>query len=338
MVDATGDVVTAFRLMNYLYAAALALTLCLLMDHYAAPAAVKTVAILNVFASVAFAKFFTFYPVLVDLGALALLTLAVWLIVRGRSVAAAITCVLAVLAREFAVAALAFGVHHDLRTGRRWWTVAATYLPAAVAFLGLRWLVAQAWADREGGEMLTAERFATNLRLWEDPVFGAFFLYFLLTVAGGVSMFVCARIGPALPRLRREPEWVTFSGVILAAAVVGDADIWRYLAYLAPVLIVLFVWCADSVPVGGLWWMSTAALVSLATVVTQRPLQGMDVPSYFLDWFPYYIQKGNVPFEPIVSLWPVWAWRLLATAGLFWLLTIVPETRPRSIAAARPVV
>jgi hypothetical protein len=109
-----------------------------------------------------------------------------------------------------------------------------------VAFVGLRRLVAQEWAAREGGELFTVDRMVSNLALWQDPVFATLFLYFLLTVAGGVSMLVFARFGAALPRLRREPEWLTFAAVIVAAAVVGDADIWRYIAYLAPVLIVLF--------------------------------------------------------------------------------------------------
>jgi hypothetical protein len=246
-VGATGEVVSAFRLMNYLYAAVFALALCLLMDAYGAAGRVKALAIGNVFASVAFSKFFAFYPVLVDLGALALLALALWLIIRGHRPAAAAACLLAVLAREFAVAALAFGIHRDLRTGGRWSRVAMTYAPAAAAFIGLRWLVAERWATREGGEMLTAARLASNLRLWEDPLFAALFLYFLLTVAGGVSMFVFARAASTLPRLRQEPEWVTFAAVILCAAAVGDADIWRYISYLAPALVVMFVWCADGI-------------------------------------------------------------------------------------------
>jgi hypothetical protein len=81
-------------------------------------------------------------------------------------------------------------------------------------------------------------------------------------------------------------------------------------------------------------WVPAAVFVTVATIVTQRPHQAMDIPAYFRDWFPYYIQKGNVPFEPIVPLWPVWGWRLIATAVVFWVLTIAPQAQPQRRASS----
>jgi hypothetical protein len=62
-------------------------------------------------------------------------------------------------------------------------------------------------------------------------------------------------------------------------------------------------------------WM-LALIVCIATLLTQRPLQRMNTATYFRDWFPYYIVRGDVPPEPTTSLYDVWRWRLLGTAAL----------------------
>src|SRR5882672_1962847 len=59
-----------------------------------------------------------------------------------------------------------------------------------------------------------------------------------------------------------------------------------------------------------------ALIVCIATLLTQRPLQRMNTATYFRDWFPYYIVRGDVPPEPTTSLYDVWRWRLLGTAAL----------------------
>ena len=103
----------------------------------------------------------------------------------------------------------------------------------------------------------------------------------------------------------------------------GDADLWRYLAYLLPAAAVLFAVCARQAALPRRHWVA-AAIVCIATIVTQRPLQSVDLSAYFLDWFPYYIRQGeNVPLPTLPSLWPVWGWRFLMTAGLLWLLAVL---------------
>jgi hypothetical protein len=115
---------------------------------------------------------------------------------------------------------------------------------------------------------------------------------------------------------------------VLAAAAMGDADLWRYLAYLLPAAVVLFAVCARQAALPRRQ-MVAAAIVCVATILTQRPFQAIDVSAYFLDWFPYYIQQGeNVPLATLPALWPVWGWRFLMAAGLLWLLAAfspIPE-------------
>ena len=55
--------------------------------------------------------------------------------------------------------------------------------------------------------------------------------------------------------------------------------------------------------------------VTLATLVTQRPWQAMDVASYFRDWFPYFLVV-ETPGTAAATLWPLWTWRFAATGVL----------------------
>jgi len=314
------DPVGAFRAMNYLYIGVLCFSVCLLFDRYSRDTAAKVLLVLNLFVSIAIAKYVAFYPVLIDAGAYAVILLAIYFIVTGPRLAAAIVVAVAVLAREFSIAAIALGVVRDLRRRVPVHVMAITYAPALVIYFVWRSHVTQKFAGHS--EPLGYARLISNLHLWQDPFFAALFVYFALTVFGGVSLFVMARCGVALRHCLREPEWAVYSALVLAAAAFGDADLWRYLAYLLPAAVVLFAVCARE---GALprRHMVTAAIVCVATILTQRPFQPVDLSAYFLDWFPYYIRKGeSLPFLTTVpSLWPVWGWRFLAVTGLLWLLS-----------------
>ena len=324
--------VTAFRLMNFLYTGVLCFAVCLLFDRYSSDTAAKILLVVNLFVSIALVKYVAFYPVLIDAGASALVLLAIYFIVSGPRLAAGVVVAASTLAREFALAAIAFGVVRDLRRRVPLWIVASTYAPAIVVWLGWRAVVAQRWTS-EGREPLGYSGLLSNLEYWRDPFFAALFVYFTLTVFGGVSLFVIARFGAALKQCLREPEWAVYSGLVLVVAAMGDADMWRYLAYLLPAAVVLFAVCARQAAPP---WRKVlaAAIVCVATIVTQRPFAPMDVTAYFLDWFPYYIQQGeNVPLASLPALWPVWGWRFLMTAGLLWLLAVsapLPEANGRT--------
>jgi hypothetical protein len=112
---------------------------------------------------------------------------------------------------------------------------------------------------------------------------------------------------------------------VIAPALLGSADIWRYLAYLLPAVAVLFAICArDQV---SRRWMA-ALIICAATVVTQRPLQTLDLTAYFRDWYPYYVYRGGVPPQAMhPELWPLWAWRFMIAAVFFGLLAAVPALR-----------
>ena len=324
------DPVAAFRAMNFVYVGLLCLAVCFLFDRYSSDAAAKSLLVLNLFASIAVAKYVAFYPVLIDAGAIAIVTLAMYFMVAGPRAAAAVAVVAAVLAREFAIATVAFGVVRDLRRRVPVWIVAATYAPAIVVFFVWRGHVTQKFAGNSAPNGLSA--LVGNLELWRDPFFAALFVYFTLTVFGGISLFVIARCGAALRHCVREPEWAVYSALVLAAAAMGDADLWRYLAYLLPAAAVLFAVCARQAAFSRWHMVAAAAIVCVATFVTQRPLQAVDLSAYFLDWFPYYIRQGeNVPLPTLPSLWPLWGWRFLMVTGLLWLLAVLapqPEVAP----------
>ena len=144
--------IPAFRAMNFFYAGALALFVCLLFDRYSGSASAKILLIANLSVSIPLAKSVAYYPALLDLGACGVVLLAVFLIVSGRRVGAAVAVAAAALAREFAIALVPFGVIRDLRQRVPVAVVVATYAPAVVVFLGWRALV-HGWYDGQPGPL-----------------------------------------------------------------------------------------------------------------------------------------------------------------------------------------
>ncbi|MEQ1895988.1 MAG: hypothetical protein ABL971_01215 [Vicinamibacterales bacterium] len=298
--------VAAFQVMNVFYVAWLTFVLCALLDHYGSTPWSKAWFVTNLSACIATSKFPAFYPVLVDAGAYAIITTAAYCAVRGWRGAAAIACVAAVLSREFGIAVVLFGLARDLRLRSPILVSLSTYLPAVVVFFGWRTIVAAHWP--EGG--VDAGRLLVGLSLWQDRAFVAFFAYFALTVFGGVSLLVWSRARSAFAFLRSESEWLAFGLIVTGLAAAGNADIWRYLAFLLPLCAVLYACVAGGVgrePDAGV-----AGLMLLMTVLTQWPFGAVDLSTYFRDWFPYYVVVRNVPVEPIPILWPVWYLRFVA--------------------------
>jgi hypothetical protein len=305
------DPVAAFELMNVVYAGLLGIALAFILDEYAARLSAKVFFVATVGVSVATAQMLAYYPTLIDLGAYAATAAAVLCIVRGPGAWTALTCVLAVLSREFGIAVVIFGVCREARFGVRPVRVVTVYAPAVIAFAALRFAV---WRTNPVGastDLVTTATLLDNLQLWRDPFFAALFLYFLVTVLGGVTVILISRMDQCARILRREYEWLVFAVLVLAASAAGSADIWRYLAFLAPIAAMLFA------RVEATWsGVRRGALFSLAGVltwVTQRPFVGMDLGRYFSEWFPYYSVLGDVPAGVSVDLWPGWGWRLLVT-------------------------
>ncbi|HEV8396021.1 MAG TPA: hypothetical protein VGQ37_17195, partial [Vicinamibacterales bacterium] len=288
-----GNAVAAFQLMNVIYSALFAVGLALLLDAYGARPVARLFFVATAAVSIATAQMMAFYPVLIDLGAYAAMTFAIVLVLRGSSLAAAIACVVAVLSREFGIAVVAFGLVRGVRQRVPWLRLLATYAPACAVFVLLRVVIS--WADPRDAslELVTAERLAGNLRFWQDPLFAGLFLYFLVTVLGGVSLALASRPGACLRVLWNEPEWLAFTGLVLAATAVGSADLWRYLGFLTPVMAVLFA----RLEAGWSGWRRPVLLAQSvgATWLTQRPFGAMDLGRYFRDWFPYYVVIDQLP-------------------------------------------
>ena len=320
--------VAAFAVMNLVFAAILSLAVCRLFARYNPDAGARALLVVNLFLCIATAKYAAFYPVLVDMGALAVMTVAIAAIVSGHRVVAAVALVGAVTAREFGLAAVVFLLLRDLRQRTPLRATLATAAPAVAALIALRLLVTRVFED--DAAPLTVARLVTNLQLWHEPVFAGLFAYFAVTVFGGVSLFA-AGAAPAILRLwRREWEWAAYVALIGGAAAAGDADIWRYLAYLLPAAVAGF----------GVAWRELAsgtrravagALVLVATCVTQRPWERIDLVAYFRDWFPYYLHTGGAPIEDPPSMWPLWGWRLLMAAGLLWAMSAVAAPAPSTV-------
>ncbi len=317
------DVISAFQVMNVLYAAALYFFLCLLLDLYDVAPVYKAYFVGTVALCIATAKMFAFYPTVIDLGALAALSGATYVVLTRDGWAAGAAALLAVFARELGIALAFFGLHRELRQGRGVTRALLTYAPALIAmFLIRQWASATNLGDRDRALLATRD-FIANLALWQDPGFVVFFFYFLLTLIGGVTLLLAVKPGWCARRLRATPELATFAAVILAATAVGNTDIWRYLAFLLPVITILYAgYVRDHQP--GAVVLSAALLFTLAT---QQPFSQMDMTRYFRDWFPAYVARTD---DVTPTFWSTWRLRMMLTAAAAVTLGIIQWTSARS--------
>jgi len=320
----TGSAAQAFDVANYFFTGLLAFLFSALMEWYGASSLARWIAIVCISASNAY-RLPAYYPVLIDLGGHAMMALAIWFIVAGPRWAAGAATVAAVLSREYAPVVLVFGAWRDRRLHVPLTTIAATYLPAALVYVIVRMFV-DARSTAEGN---TLQTFIRNMGLWTGPLFPAFYLYFLLTIAGGVSLVLAAQPQRWWGVIREEPEWLGFAvPIILVTALVG-IDIWRYLTALTPLIVVLFARCSQA-------WRPRQAMVLMSAVVvltlaTQMPFQGMDLTRYFTEWFPYYAWTNSAPGDVTRSmLWPGWTWRFVAVSLALCALIVYANGRARS--------
>ena len=318
------DPIASFRAINFLFTGLLGLLVADLCRRYGASRATAAVLVVNLGLCIATAKMFAFYPTLVDLGAYLFMMAGAWAIVSNRRLLIVVACVVAVLSREFAAVLVLFGLLRDLRLRRRVVVSVATYAPVVAAIVVGRWLAAQyVTADETAGMLATRTLAASllgNLTWWRDPQYAAFWLYFACTLFGGVTLALVTSLRTWLVCLRREPEWLGIVVPIAAVTAVGYTDMWRYLAFVLPAIPVLWVWCVSPLPPARARRLFVA--VTAATLVTQRPWQAMDVPSYFRDWFPYFLVVEERATAP-ATLWPLWSYRmavaLLLAVTIVWL-------------------
>ena len=304
----TRDVIRTFQAMNFVWTALLALVLCAILDQYVVSSVHKLIFIANVFATVAVAKMFVFYPVLIDVGAYFWISLAVYAIVRGGRPLIVITLVLAVLARELGLMVALAGIHRDLRRRVPLITTAATYLPAIVGFFALRrWVLTS--SDRRGAVLDWGDVLTNSLDLI-NPVFVVFFAYFALTVFGGLSLLlICFGLRRRL-NAWREPEWLTLTGAVFGVTLFGSLDVWRYLAYALPAVAILYAQGP-----GQYDWRIALPWTAAVTAMTQQPWAAVTDEQYFTDWFPLYRAMWNNPEPPAFEFWPLWGLRFAIVAA-----------------------
>jgi hypothetical protein len=315
------DVRQSFELMNDIYAVALYLFVALLLDRYGAGLRVKALIMANLALCIATSKVYGFYPAQVDLGALALVTAAVYFVMTDRHWPAVAACILAVASREFGIAAVFCGMHRSVR-GRRWRESLAYALPLGV-FAALRWT---AGGGSAGDEALSLADAMGNLRFWTSPSFITIFMYFCVTVFGGISALLVFRPGWCLRRFREEPELATYLALVVVLAAAGSADIWRYLAFALPVSVALVgLYGRDADPVT---LRRVAVAMTFVTVMTQRPFERMTDALYFRDWFPlYYIFVWDS--QPS-DLLPVWTARFVSVVPAVLALALMSARSARS--------
>ena len=321
--ELTRNVVRAFDMTNYLYVGLLVFLLSRLMERYGASRLTSVVAILCISVSNALVLA-AYYPVTIDLGGHAMMTLALWHMIAGPRWAAGAVSVVAVLSREYAPAVLIFGAIRDLRMRVPVAKTVATYLPAAIVYVVLRMAVI-----RSIGEGNSLRTFIDSLALWRDPMWVALYLYFAVTAVAGVSMVVAAQPRRWWAVIRREPEWLGFALPIAVVSGLVAFDIWRYLLALTPLVLVLLARSSRE-------WRRRETVVFccamvVLTLVTQMPFQRLDVTRFFIDWFPYYAWVEKAPGGVTgAMLWPAWGWRFLGVSLSLCALMMYANGRERT--------
>jgi hypothetical protein len=330
------DIVQSFILLNYIYAFVLYLASAALLERSGASPPIRLALVVNVALCIAASKMFAFYPVQVDLGALALTAVAFYLAGGDRLWLAGLVCILAATSREFAAAVALYGLHRSVRLGHGVIPSALVYLPTFATLILIRWWVAQSHVQTPAPGVLVYDQAIENLSAWLLPSFVVAFVYFVITVFGGMSALLVVRANYVVRRLRAEPELATFLIVVGALAGLGSLDIWRYLVFGLPAVLVL---------AGGYWrdrdWQSTSRLliaVTVFTLVTQRSFERMDANRYFRDWFPLWPYYGQ--HDAIADLAEVWTVRLAAVALMTLALYLIARASDMSLAAPgrRPLV
>jgi hypothetical protein len=321
----TQDVVRSFWILNSIFVFLQAYVIARLADLYGIDKVAKIYLVVSLALCIATAKMFAYYPVLIDLGGCVAIMAAVYAILALPRPVAAVAVCLAVLARELTIGAALFGLHRDIRRGAGVSRAAITYLPA----LAIAAIVRRASTGGQPGAGLFT-RLAGNIeRFWTDPLFISLLLYFVLTTFGGISLMLFARSRPAIRLLREEPEWVSFALPVVVIASSWSVDMWRFLVYLLPLVIVLFARSSREWTLREQGWLY--AIGAVATWYTQQPLQHLDLRAYFRDWFPYFhyvrdIYVRDIPADPS-DLWPVWTRRFIVVLLLLAALSLTSLVR-----------
>ena len=318
------DVIPSFQVMNVVYAFTLYLFCSLILDAYGASFPARALVIGNLALCIATSRMFAFYPVQIDLGVLALITAGFYFVMTDRHPIGGAVAIVAMASREFGLVIVLCGLHRALRPPSPiarvgfgeagLWRGAVWYLPALAVGALVRW-----WTYSEG--VLSSSDALANLTFLLQPAFVTAFVYFIVTVLGGISALLVVRPRWCAARLRREPELASYLVVIGGLAAIGNLDVWRYLMFALPVGLVLIAQYFEGLPPSVA--RVTAAAMTFVTVITQRPFQRMDQDLYFQDWFPLY---SIIPGPPTRDLLTLWGMRLIALVLVLILIQLIQRS------------
>jgi hypothetical protein len=321
------DVIQSFQAMNVVYAFVLYLFVALILEHYGVDTRFKIVVVASLALCIATSKMFAYYPVLIDLGALALLTAAFYFTITDRDGLAGLACLLAMATREFAAAAVLCGLHRTLRQRR--WPAALWYVPALAVALAVRMTTSAEGSGEIAARVVEATmRYSMLVVFWQSPmVYGAVFTYFALTVFGGISVLLILHPRWCGGRLREQPEQATFLVVIIGLTMTG-LDLWRYLVFTLPVAVALVGQYSRDLLASKRLERPLAAAILFTTVITQRPFERMDAAIYFREWFPQYDVLNEMASPALLMLWGMRLTALMLLIVLFLSLSRSSGLRP----------
>ena len=308
------DLLTSFRIVNLISAAALFVIVALTLARRGASPLVQAAVPINLALCIATSKMFGFYPALIDLGALAVIAIAFYLAGSGEHLITAAACVAAAFSREFGIAVVLYGVHRAVRLRQRWLEIAAVYLPALLVPVILR-IPAFGFVPATSGPSTLSNAIA-GFQMLTGKSYLAAFGYFSATLFGGLTLFLIVRLPVCIRSLRREPELLTFLVIVFGLTVAAGVDIWRYLVFALPAVIVLAADCFSDLDSRASRTIIVAILA--ITVLNQRPLERMTTDRYFRDWFPTYVMSstGAERRELFRVWWPRLALVPVCTAAL----------------------
>ena len=301
------DIIPAFQFMNAVYAVVLYFFLCILLDLHGVATPYKAYFIVTVALCISTSRMFAFYPTLIDLGAIAALSAATYVLLTRTGWAAGAAAAVAVTTREFGAVLALVGFHRGVRLGGGILRPLLTFAPAVGVLFVLRyWADATNLGDRDRGVATVTEMLA-GLSVWRDPPFVVFFAYFLVTLLGGVTVLLVLRPVWCIRALASVPELATWCAFVVGAAAIG-IDIWRYLVFMLPAIAILYaLYVCEHRP--GLALLTTAFILTLAT---QQPFAEMDMADYFREWFPGYVYRTD---DATPAFWTSWRVRIALTVA-----------------------
>jgi hypothetical protein len=186
-----------------------------------------------------------------------------------------------------------------MRQRRPWWEVTLVFAPGVATTVLIRWWVLTSAPGRS--VLGLTDAFRNIQATWSSPAFDIAFVYCAIVLFGGITVLLALKPVWVLKRLRHEPELATFLSLVVGLSAVGSLDVWRYLAFALPVVVVLiaqYFQNLDSRLTGRL-----LAAMTVVTVLTQRPFERMNDVLYMRDWFPLYRHFDGGLSDDVARLW-----------------------------------